>query len=95
MASRERRELRESLRRSSQVPIRCRFVAKVPDLWLDKAEVDMCKAELGIDKGFCEAPGLGEFASANYGPVEGSNNGNHNVLHSYLLKNLSVFICST
>ncbi|KAK7264136.1 hypothetical protein RJT34_31740 [Clitoria ternatea] len=46
------------------------------------AEVDMCKAELDIDKGFCEAPGLGEFASVNYGPLEGSKDGNHNVLHS-------------
>ncbi|KAK7302683.1 hypothetical protein RJT34_13578 [Clitoria ternatea] len=29
-------------------------------------EVDICKAELGIDKGFCEAPGLREFASVEY-----------------------------
>lgn len=33
----------------------------------------MCKAELGINKGFCEAPWIGEFTSVNDGPFEGSD----------------------
>ncbi|KAH1224355.1 Protein disulfide-isomerase [Glycine max] len=46
------------------------------------AEEDTCKAELGVDKGFCEVPWLGEFTSLNYGPLEGSKDRNHHVLHS-------------
>ncbi|KAL5168949.1 UPF0301 protein [Glycine soja] len=46
------------------------------------AEEDTCKAELGVDKGFCEIPWLGEFTSLNYGPLEGSKDRNHHVLHS-------------
>ncbi|XP_027354973.1 uncharacterized protein LOC113864927 isoform X2 [Abrus precatorius] len=37
-----------------------------------KVAEDTCKVELGIDKGFCKAPWLGEFTSVNYGPLEGS-----------------------
>ncbi|CAJ1933809.1 unnamed protein product [Sphenostylis stenocarpa] len=43
---------------------------------------DTCKAELGFDKGFCKAPWLGEFTLLNYGPLEGSKDRNHHVLHS-------------
>ncbi|KAL2329123.1 hypothetical protein Fmac_022550 [Flemingia macrophylla] len=45
-------------------------------------EEDTCKAELSADKGFCEAPLLGEFTSLSYGPLKGSKDRNHHVLHS-------------
>ncbi|XP_020214255.1 uncharacterized protein LOC109798406 isoform X3 [Cajanus cajan] len=45
-------------------------------------EEDMCKAELGVDKGFCEAPWLGELTSLNYDPLEGAKDRNNHVLHS-------------
>lgn len=50
--------------------------------FLKSSEEDTCKAELGVDKGFCEVPWLGEFTSLNYGPLEGSKDRNHHVLHS-------------
>ncbi|XP_061342135.1 uncharacterized protein LOC133288399 isoform X2 [Gastrolobium bilobum] len=46
------------------------------------AEDDMCKAELSFDKGFCEAPWLGEFTSVKGGPLEGSKDRNRHVLNS-------------
>lgn len=42
----------------------------------------MCKAELSINKGFCEAPRIGEFTSVNDGHLEGCKNKNGHVLHS-------------
>ncbi|XP_068495966.1 uncharacterized protein [Phaseolus vulgaris] len=45
------------------------------------ADEDTCKAELGVDKGFCEAPWPGEFTLLNYGLLEGSKDRNHDVVH--------------
>ncbi|KAJ1388529.1 Thioredoxin-like superfamily [Sesbania bispinosa] len=46
------------------------------------AEEGMCKAEHSINKGFCEAPLLGEFTSVNDGYLEGFKDRNLCVLHS-------------
>lgn len=42
----------------------------------------MCKAELSINKGFCEVPWLGEYASVNDGHSEGFEDRNSHFLHS-------------
>jgi len=46
------------------------------------SDEDTCKAELGVDKGFCEAPWPEEFTLLNYGLLEGSKDRNHDVVHS-------------
>ncbi|RYR69960.1 hypothetical protein Ahy_A03g016491 isoform A [Arachis hypogaea] len=45
-------------------------------------ENHMCKAELGINNGFCEAPGLGESASVNDGLLEDSKDTTFHVPYS-------------
>ncbi|XP_057456639.1 uncharacterized protein LOC130747661 isoform X3 [Lotus japonicus] len=59
------------------IKYRCRG-GRLTRRWLE----GMCKAELSINKGFCEAPRIGEFTSVNDGHLEGCKNKNGHVLHS-------------